>query len=81
VALTPAVVVREILRLLRAGQAHDGLSSIALLSVLGAVLAFVAGLLALKWLSRWLESGRWHLFGVYCLIAAAAVAFLHHRGY
>jgi undecaprenyl-diphosphatase len=81
VALTPAVVVREILRLLRSGQAHDGLSSVALLSVLGAVLAFVAGLLALKWLSRWLESGRWHLFGVYCLIAAAAVAFLHHRGY
>jgi undecaprenyl-diphosphatase len=81
VALTPAVVVREILRLLRSGQAHDGLSSVALLSLLGAALAFVAGLLALKWLSRWLESGRWYLFGAYCLIAAAAVAFLHHRGY
>ncbi|HBZ72127.1 MAG TPA: UDP-diphosphatase, partial [Deltaproteobacteria bacterium] len=25
------------------------------------------------WLSRWLEHGRWHLFGYYCLLAAAVV--------
>ena len=31
--------------------------------------------------SRWLESRRWHLFGVYCLMAAGAVAILHHVGY
>jgi len=55
--------------------------SIALLSVVGAVLAFIAGLLALKWLSRWLESGLWHLFGVYCLVAAVGVALLHYRGF
>jgi undecaprenyl-diphosphatase len=35
----------------------------------------------LKWLSRWLEGGRWYLFGVYCLIAAAAVTVLHRAGY
>jgi undecaprenyl-diphosphatase len=52
-----------------------------LLSLLGAALAFLAGLVALKWLSRWLESGRWYLFGVYCLIAALAVTLLHHNGY
>ena len=40
-----------------------------------------AGLLALKWLSKWIESDRWYLFGIYCLAAAAAVAFLHHVGY
>jgi undecaprenyl-diphosphatase len=81
VVLTPAVVAREALRLVHAPPAHGTLQSIALLSVLGAVLAFIAGLLALKWLSRWLESGRWYLFGVYCLVAAVGVALLHYRGF
>ena len=49
------------------------LGSAVFLSVVGAILAFVIGLLALKWLSRWLESGR--------LVAAAVVAALHHVGY
>jgi undecaprenyl-diphosphatase len=81
VVLTPAVVVREALRLMHASPSHESLRSVALLSVLGAVLAFIAGLLALKWLSRWLESGRWYLFGVYCLIAAVGVALLHYNGF
>jgi len=83
VVLTPPVVAREALRLVHA--AHEGgkadLSSAVLGSVLGAGVAFLAGLLALKWLSRWLEAGRWYLFGVYCLFAAAAVALLHRAGY
>jgi len=82
VVLTPPVVVREVMRLLRA--AHQGgadLGSAALASVLGAVVAFLAGLLALRWLSRWLEGGRWYWFGVYCLLAAAGVALLHRAGY
>ena len=41
------------------------------------VFSFVAGLLALKWLSRWLEGGRWKFFGYYCLVAAAGVLVLH----
>jgi undecaprenyl-diphosphatase len=81
VVLTPAVVAREALRLAHAPPAQESLQSIALLSVLGAVLAFIAGLLALKWLSRWLESGLWHLFGVYCLVAAIGVALLHYHGF
>jgi undecaprenyl-diphosphatase len=81
VILTPAVVAREALRLAHASPSHESLRSVALLSVLGAVLAFIAGLLALKWLSRWLESGRWYLFGVYCLLAAVGVALLHHYGF
>ena len=40
-----------------------------------------AGLLALKWLSKWLESDRWYVFGIYCLVAAAAVGALHYMGY
>ena len=81
VVLTPPVVAREALRLAHAPAAQGSLQSIALLSVLGAVLAFIAGLLALKWLSRWLESGLWHLFGVYCLVAAVGVALLHYHGF
>jgi undecaprenyl-diphosphatase len=91
VVLTPAVVAREALRLVHAAPGvvapgvatpvQASLQSVALLSVFGAVLAFIAGLVALKWLSRWLESGQWYLFGVYCLVAAAGVALLHYRGF
>jgi undecaprenyl-diphosphatase len=80
VVLTPAVVVREVLRLLHAPESHEALRSVALLSVVGAFLAFLAGLVALKWLSRWLESGRWYLFGLYCLLASVAVGLLHYHG-
>jgi undecaprenyl-diphosphatase len=83
VVLTPPVVGREVLRLMHA--AHEtgsaALSSVAALCVFGAVVAFIAGLAALKWLSRWLESGRWYLFGIYCLVAAVVVAVLYSRGY
>jgi len=82
VVLTPPVVVRELLRLLRAAHAGGAdLRSAALASLLGAVVAFLAGLLALRWLSRWLEGGRWYWFGVYCLVAAAGVMLLHGAGY
>ena len=83
VVLTPPVVGREVLRLMHA--AHEtssaALSSVAAMCGFGAVVAFIAGLAALKWLSRWLESGRWYLFGIYCLIAAVVVAVLYSRGY
>jgi undecaprenyl-diphosphatase len=83
VVLTPAVVARESLRLVQSAHQNGtaDLSSVAVLTVFGAVVAFFAGLLALKWLSRWLESGRWYVFGIYCLFAAAAVALLHRAGY
>jgi undecaprenyl-diphosphatase len=50
-------------------------------SLLGAVFAFLAGLVALKWLSSWLEEGRWYLFGIYCLVASVVVFGLYHAGY
>jgi undecaprenyl-diphosphatase len=83
VVITPPVVGREVLRLLRSAHENGAadLGSVALLSVSGAVIAFFAGLLALKWLSRWLESGRWYLFGIYCLAASAAVIVLYRNGY
>jgi len=83
VVITPPVVGREVLRLMRSAHENGAadLGSVALLSMFGAVIAFFAGLLALKWLSRWLESGRWYLFGIYCLVASAAVFVLYRNGY
>lgn len=49
--------------------------------IVGMIFSFLAGVLALKWLSRWLENGKWHWFGIYCLAAAAAVAYLYRIGY
>jgi undecaprenyl-diphosphatase len=87
VVLTPPVVLREAMRLMKASHAAaasgttiDLQSSVAT-SLIGMVLAFFAGLVALKWLSSWLEEGRWYLFGIYCLIASGVVFYLHHVGY
>jgi undecaprenyl-diphosphatase len=83
VILTPPVVAREALRLIKAEHMNSGpgLGAAASTGLLGLFCAFVAGLLALKWLSGWLESGKWYWFGIYCLIASAGVAYLHHAGY
>ncbi len=83
VVLTPLAVAREAMRLMQAERAGGtaAFASAAFPSLLGAVFAFLAGLVALQWLSKWLEGGRWYLFGIYCLVAAAVVAALHHMGY
>jgi undecaprenyl-diphosphatase len=81
VVITPPVVAREVQRLVRSPHVDGALGSVALLTLIGAAVAFCAGLLALKWLSRWLESGRWSRFGIYCLFAAAAVTYLHRAGF
>jgi undecaprenyl-diphosphatase len=87
VILTPPVVAREVLRLVKASHeaAATGtpldLGGSVLTSLLGAVFAFLAGLVALRWLSSWLEQGRWYLFGIYCVLASAVVFYLHHIGY
>jgi undecaprenyl-diphosphatase len=76
VVLTPAVIVREGHRLLKAqhlaGVGTSGLGPVWPY-LIGMLLSFAAGWLSLKWLSRWLEHGRWHLFGYYCLFAALVV--------
>jgi undecaprenyl-diphosphatase len=84
VVLTPAVVGVEALRLWKAAHsaaAPIDLHASLLSSLLGMVFSFLAGLLALKWLSRWLEAGRWYIFGIYCLVASGAVFYLHARGF
>lgn len=83
VILTPPVVAREILRLAKAQHISGGLNlgSAMVAGIIGAICSFVAGLLALKWLSRWLEGGRWYIFGIYCMVASIVVFYLHHIGY
>jgi undecaprenyl-diphosphatase len=84
VVLTPPVIVREVLRLLKAHHSSslNPASMVGLFypSLLGMVLSFAAGILALRWLSNWLERGRWHLFGFYCLCASVVVFLLHKGG-
>jgi undecaprenyl-diphosphatase len=87
VILTPIVVVRELQRLQHATQdaaltgvtldLHGGIVA----ALLGMIFSFIAGLAALRWLSSWLEHGRWWLFGIYCIVASGVVFYLHHLGY
>jgi len=84
VVITPPLILRELLRFYKARAAQPGavdLAALAMPGLLGMVLSFGAGLLALRWLSGWLEKGHWHYFGVYCLAAAAGVGALAGLGY
>jgi len=83
VVLTPPAIARETFRLVKEGHIslRGSLDSTIVPILAGAFCAFLAGLLALQWLGKWLEGGRWYWFGVYCLIAAAAVAALRHAGF
>ncbi len=85
VVLTPPVVAREAWRLFKPkpghlALAHGEIAHLAAPGLVGMVFSFLAGLVALRWLSQWLETGRWQWFGVYCLLAAGAVLFLASRG-
>ncbi len=76
VILTPPVIAKEVYRFYKAygAQALAGnMLQVAWPSLAGMVLSFVAALLALKWLSQWLEHGKWYIFGYYCLFASVTV--------
>ena len=81
VVLTPPVIAREMLRLLKthAMNGHGSVLQLFAPSLVGMACSFLAGLLALKWLSRWLEGGRWKFFGCYCLVAAAGVLVIQFK--
>jgi undecaprenyl-diphosphatase len=67
VLVTPPVIILQLRRLLKA---HAFSWDLFTPGLLGMGFSFLAGLLALKWLSAWLEHGRWKLFGFYCFFAA-----------
>jgi undecaprenyl-diphosphatase len=84
VALTPLAIAWELRRVYKAAHiaglaVHWGPALTP--GIVGMVFSFVAGVIALRWLSRWLENGKWHWFGIYCLVAASAVGYLYHVGY
>jgi len=84
VLLTPPVIVLELRRLLKASGLHaitgTSLTALSLLGVLGMFGSFLAGLVALLWLSSWLERGRWRYFGYYCIIFSSVVLLGHRMG-
>ena len=81
VVLTPYIIAKEAKRLLQDHvlSGHQSALHLFLPGLVGMIFSFAAGLLALKWLSRWLEGGRWKFFGFYCLVAAAGVLFIHWK--
>ena len=93
IILTPAAIAKEVLRALHHGHVHTGaavamasngsihIDGLFLPSIVGMFFSFWAGMLALKWLSRWLENGRWYLFGIYCLFASVVVWVLYLKGF
>ena len=78
VAITPLAIAKEFHRLWKVHPeaVHPGhLWQMAQPGLVGLGCSFMAGLLALRWLSRWLEAGRWQYFGYYC-VAASVVVFV-----
>ncbi|HEX4047478.1 MAG TPA: undecaprenyl-diphosphate phosphatase [Elusimicrobiota bacterium] len=82
VILTPPVIAIEGHRMLKAARAAGRpvwSPELFTPGLIGMLLSFAAGLLALRWLSSWLERGRWRWFGWYCLAASAAVLAVASR--
>lgn len=84
VVITPLAIAGEGYRLLKfhGDTAHPvHLTQLLAPGLVGMLASFAAGLLALRWLSRWLETGRWQYFGYYCLVAAGLIFGLARQGY
>jgi undecaprenyl-diphosphatase len=84
VVITPPLIARELQGFYRARAAQSGavdLAALAMPGLVGMAFSFGAGLLALRWLSGWLEKGHWHYFGIYCFAASAGVFALAAMGY
>ncbi|HET6246267.1 MAG TPA: undecaprenyl-diphosphate phosphatase [Tepidisphaeraceae bacterium] len=84
VALTPPVLLYEAYRMYEHAKATTpiplGISDF-MPGIKGLIFSFLAGLVALKVLSKLLEKGQWWIFGIYCLAAATAVYWMHTHGY
>lgn len=84
VVITPPAIGKELLRLIKSHEAAASpahLLHIAAPGLIGMIGAFVAGILALRLLSSWLEKGHWSWFGYYCIAFSLFVFFLASRGY
>jgi undecaprenyl-diphosphatase len=84
VVITPPAVAKEFLRLLKShteSASPHHLMHLLGPGLFGMIAAFVAGLLALRLLSSWLEKGHWAWFGYYCIAFAGFVFLLASRGF
>ncbi len=84
VVITPPAIAKELLRLIKSHEAAASPAHLLHLvgpGVFGMAGAFVAGLLALRLLSSWLEKGHWAWFGWYCVGFSGFVFLLASRGY
>ena len=92
--LTPPVIALELYRLLKhkghslsdllqKGTWEDlsSLGDLLLPGLLGMVFSFIAGLVALHFLSAALDKGRWKYFGYYCIAASVVVLGTALAGY
>ena len=82
VVLTPPVIVRSLYKLHKDGNlSSEKLHDVLMPGLIGMVLSFLAGLVALRLLSAVLERGGWKYFGLYCIGASAAVFAAAWAGY
>jgi undecaprenyl-diphosphatase len=78
VVLTPAVLFLEIKRYMSSSGFHsNSLSELLAPGFLGMVLSFISGLIALRWLSNWLEKEKWNYFGYYCIVFSVATLIIN----
>jgi undecaprenyl-diphosphatase len=69
--------VKDLMEDVQAGKTLDyPISELAI----GAIVAFVVGILALKWLIGWSRQERLHWFAAWCIPAGIAVLFFCYRG-
>ena len=82
VVLTPPAIYRMLLRQLKSMKGYSGQELLALVlpGTVGMVFSFLAGLVALHFLSNLLERGKWKYFGYYCLAAAGVVLWAARSG-
>ena len=78
VILTPPVILRELMRLMKADALHSStVTALVLPGLVGMVFSFFAGLVALRWVSSWIDQGKWSWFGYYCIVASGVVFLIH----
>ena len=54
--------------ILMATDLRDGFSIDIYTAASGLITSFFVGMVALKWLLAWLEGGKFHYFGIYCIL-------------
>lgn len=81
IILTPVVIAKEAFRLVTNRSVYGQVSIWHLFapSIIGMILSFLSGLIALKLLSRLLEGGHWQWFGYYCLFASFIILAFHFK--